>query len=53
MRKELLEAFLRECVKRWEIFQNSEFQQYLELGKNAPEVIGNAVSLIYDYKNVH
>ena len=41
---------MRECVKRREILQNSEFQQYLELGKNAPEFIGNAVSLIYDYK---
>ena len=49
-RKELLEAFLRECVKRRDILQNSEFQQFLELEKNAPEVIGNTVSLIYDYK---
>ena len=49
-RKELLEAFLRECVKRRDILQNSEFQKFLELEKNAPEVIGNTVSLIYDYK---
>ena len=49
-RKELLEAFLRECVKRRDILQNSDFQKFLELEFNAPEVVGNTVSLIYDYK---
>ena len=49
-RKELLEAFLRECVKRRDILQNSDFQKFLELESNAPEVVGNTVSLIYDYK---
>ena len=49
-RKELLELFLRECIKRRDILQNVEFQQFLELEKNAPEVIGNSVSLIYEYK---
>ena len=49
-RKELLEAFLRECVKRRDILQNTEFQTFLELEKNAPEVIGNTVTLVYDYK---
>jgi len=49
-RKELLEAFLRECVKRRDILQNSDFQKFLELEANAPEVVGNTVSLIYDYK---
>jgi hypothetical protein len=49
-RQELLEIFLRECVQRRDILQNEEFQQFLELEKNAPEVIGNNVSLIYHYK---
>ena len=49
-RKELLELFLRECVKRRDILQNSDFQNFLELEKYAPEVVGNSVSLIYDYK---
>ena len=48
-RKELLEAFLRECIKRRDILQNSEFQQFLELETNAPEVVGNTVTLVYDY----
>ena len=48
-RKELLEAFLRECIKRRDILQNSEFQQFLELEANAPEVVGNTVTLVYDY----
>ena len=49
-RKELLQAFLRECVKRRDILQNKDFQEFLELEKNAPELVGNTVSLIYDYK---
>ena len=49
-RKELLELFLRECVKRRDILQNTDFQTFLELEKNAPEVIGNTVTQIYDYK---
>ena len=44
-RKELLEAFLRECIKRRDILQNSEFQQFLELETNAPEVVGNTCPL--------
>ena len=49
-RKELLEAFLRECIQRRDILQNTDFQNFLDLEKNAPEVVGNTVSLIYDYK---
>ena len=49
-RKELLELFLRECVKRRDILQNIDFQQFLDLSENAPEVVGNTVTQIYDYK---
>ena len=49
-RKELLELFLRECVKRKEILQNSDFQTFLSLDENAPEVLGNTVTQIFDYK---
>ena len=49
-RKQLLQLFLRECVKRRDILQNKDFQTFLELGKYAPEIEGNNVSLIYDYK---
>ena len=49
-RKELLQLFLRECVQRRDILQNKDFQKFLELEKYAPEVEGNNVSLIYDYK---
>ena len=49
-RKEALQEFLRACVKRRDILQNPDFQKFLELEENAPEVIGNTVTLIYDYK---
>ena len=49
-RKELLELFLRECVKRKEILQNSDFQTFLSLDENAPEVLGNTLTQIFDYK---
>jgi hypothetical protein len=49
-RKELLQLFLRECVQRRDILQNKDFQNFLELNKNAPEIEGNNVSIIYDYK---
>ena len=49
-RKESLQLFLRECVKRRDILQNPDFQTFLDLEKNAPEVVGNTVTQIYDYK---
>ena len=49
-RKELLQLFLRECVKRRDILQNKDFQLFLDLEKNAPEIVGNNVTQIYDYK---
>ena len=49
-RKELLQLFLRECVQRRDILQNVDFQKFLELEKNAPEIIGNNITLVYDYK---
>ena len=49
-RKESLQLFLRECVKRRDILQNPDFQTFLDLEKNAPEVVGNSVTQIYDYK---
>ena len=49
-RKELLQIFLRECVQRRDILQNLDFQNFLELEKNAPEIVGNDVKQIYDYK---
>ena len=49
-RKDLLQLFLRECVQRRDILQNIDFQKFLELDKNAPEIVGNNISQIYDYK---
>ena len=49
-RKELLQLFLRECVQRRDILKNPKFQEFLELSKNAPEIIGNNVALLLDYR---
>ena len=49
-RKELLQIFLRDCVQRRDILQNVDFQKFLELEKYAPEIVGNDVKKIYDYK---
>ncbi len=51
-RKNELQLFLRECVQRKNIFLNTEFRQFLELEKNAPEVVANDVSIKYDYKKL-
>jgi WD40 repeat protein len=51
-RKVELEKFLRECVQRKDIFLNTEFRTFLELEKNAPEVIANDVKNKYDYKKL-
>jgi WD40 repeat protein len=51
-RKELLEIFLRECVKRRDILRHPDFQQFLELDENAPEVVGNTINLVYEYKKL-
>ena len=49
-RKDLLQIFLRDCVQRRDILQNLDFQKFLELDKYAPEIVGNNVTQIYDYK---
>ena len=49
-RKELLQLFLRDCVQRRDILQDKDFQVFLDLEKNAPEIVGNNVTQIYDYK---
>ena len=51
-RKSELERFLRDCVQRKDIFLNAEFRQFLELEKNAPEVVANDVKTKYDYKKL-
>ena len=51
-RKNELEKFLRECVQRKDIFLNVDFRNFLELEKNAPEVLANDVKNIYDYKKL-
>ena len=51
-RQVALEAFLRSCVQRRDILQNKLFKEFLELEKNAPEIVGNDVELIYDYKKL-
>ena len=51
-RKNELERFLRECAQRKDIFLNPEFHQFLELEKNAPEVLANDVTNKYDYKKL-
>ena len=47
-----LQTFLRSCVQRRDILQNKLFKEFLELEKNAPEIVGNDVELIYDYKKL-
>ena len=51
-RQKALQVFLRDCIQRRDILQNKEFKDFLELDKNAPEVVGNDVELIYDYKKL-
>jgi WD40 repeat protein len=48
-RQELLEKFLRSCIQRRDILLNDNFKQFLDLYKNAPEIIGNEPKKIYDY----
>ena len=48
-RKELLAKFLRNCIQRRDILLNDTFRQFLDLYKNAPEIIGNDPKKIYDY----
>jgi hypothetical protein len=49
-RQKALEAFLRSCVQRRDILQNKLFKEFLELEKNAPEIVGNDVDLFYEKK---
>jgi len=51
-RKNELEKFLRECVQRKDVFLNTDFRQFLELEKNAPEVVANDVTNKYEYKKL-
>ena len=51
-RKVALEKFLRDCVQRKDIFLNSDFSNFLELEKNAPEVVANDVKNKYEYKKL-
>ena len=51
-RQNALQTFLRSCVQRRDILQNKLFKDFLELEKNAPEIVGNDVELVYDYKKL-
>ena len=51
-RQQALQVFLRSCIQRKDIFQNKLFKDFLELDKNAPEVVANDVELVYDYKKL-
>ena len=51
-RQKALQLFLRSCIQRRDIMQNKQFKDFLELEKNAPEVVGNDVELVYDYKKL-
>jgi len=51
-RQVALQAFLRSCVQRRDILQNKLCKEFLELEKNAPEILGNDIELIYDYKKL-
>ena len=48
-RQKALELFLRSCVQRRDIMQNKLFKDFLCLDKNAPEVVGNDVQIVYEY----
>ena len=45
-RQKALQLFLRSCVQRRDIMQNKQFKDFLELEKNAPEVVGNDVQIV-------
>ena len=51
-RQKALQAFLQNCIQRRDILQNKLFKDFLELEKNAPEVVSNDVKLVYDYKKL-
>ena len=51
-RQKDLQIFLRSCIQRRDIMQNTQFKNFLELEKNAPEVVGNDVQLVYNYKKL-
>ena len=51
-RKIQLQKFLRDCVQRKDIFLNAEFRVFLDLEKNAPEVLANDVKNKYEYKKL-
>lgn len=51
-RQNALQTFLRSCVQRRDILQNKLFKEFLELEKNASEIVGNDVELVYDYKKL-
>lgn len=44
-----LEQYLRECIRRKDIFLSKYFQKFLELEKNSPELIGNNIAKIDQY----
>ena len=48
-RQKALELFLRSCIQRRDIMQNKQFKDFLDLDKNAPEVVGNDVQIVYEY----
>ena len=47
-RKNQLEFFLRECVKRKDIESNSSFKAFLEVDKHSPDLTYNAPSIVYE-----
>ena len=51
-RQKALQAFLQNCIQRRDILQHKLFKQFLELEKNAPEIVANDIQLIYDYKKL-
>jgi len=44
-----LEKFIQECVFRKEILMNQLTKDFLEIEKNAPELIGNEVTKQFEY----
>lgn len=47
-----LERFLRFCVERKDVLHQKEFRAFLDIDKEAPEIIGNEVALNFEYTNV-
>ena len=50
-RKHELRRFLRTCIQHKDILSSIAFRTFINIDANAPEVIGNTHSLVYEYNS--